>query len=187
MIVSGHTFAGYKYCADGTKNNIQRLENTTIKSGIFDAIYISQNISREYTSEFPGGWDYDTIMKALFHNNLLAGNIDYIVNSVDKIIIKRRRTGTYNWIDMFEIPIRTSEDFKFERYDRYAANGVEYQYALVPIMGGIEGNIEPNSIKSEFEGLFIMEKERGYNTQLELKRGELARTSESETSTTLSG
>lgn len=187
MIISGHTFAGYKHCADGTKNNIQRSDALLMRSGIFDAVYVSRNVSKEYDAEFPEGWDYDTIMKALFHNNLLAGNIDYIVSNVDKIIVKRRRAGTYNWIDMFEIPIRTSEDFKFERYDRYAANGVEYQYALVPIMGGIEGNIEPNSIKSEFDGMFIMEKEQGYNTQLEIKQGEIARNRESEVITTLSG
>lgn len=187
MIIGGYTFAGYKYCVDGTKNDIQRSNALTLQSGIFDAIYISQNTNREYESEFPEGWDYDTIMRALFHGNLLAGNIEYIISNIDKVVIKRRRAGTYNWIDMFEIPIKTSSDFKFERYDRYCANGVEYQYALVPIMGAVEGNIEPSNIKSEFDGLFIMEKEQGYNTQLEINRGEIARNREREVITTLSG
>ena len=54
------------------------------------------------------------------------------------------------------------EDVDFVRYDYFAQNETEYEYAIVPIIGNVEGEYAMNSILSEFYGIFITDGENNY-------------------------
>ena len=114
----------------------------------FDDIYITRNITYTPTTIIPQTWDKDTIFHAKFNGNLSAGNVDFRYKDVEGgyIIIKRRRTDGFHWITIKACLIVSLEDTKIGFIDYTAAPGVEYEYALVPIINGTEYRYYPATI-----------------------------------------
>ena len=185
MFFCGMGISGYKHCLDNTKIITDKVETVTIKNGVFDRVFLTRN-TLDQIEDFPG-WDYDTIFDAKFNGDLVAGNISYAITQISAIRVKRKRADSFSWITLFEIPIHGTEDLYFERYDRYAANGVKYEYSLVPVIGTQEGYINKNEITPLFCGCFIYEKENGYVTDLDISKGTITRNKETNVITTLSG
>ena len=184
MFFCGMCISGYKHSLDNTDVVTSNVEYLYVQNGVFDRLFITRNTSNQI-EEFPG-WDYDTILDAKFNGDLVAGNISYMIDQIDSIRVKRKKASSVNWITLYEIPISTTEDLYFERYDRYAANGIEYEYALVPVIGSQEGYVNKNSIIPDFYGCFIYEKESGYVTDLDVEKGTITRNKQTSTVTTLS-
>lgn len=185
MFFCGLGISGYKHSLDNTKVITEEVQNVSVTNGIFDRLFLTRNIY-DQAEVFPG-WDYDTIFDAKFDGNLVAGNIAYAIGQISSIRVKRKRADSYAWITMFEVPIHSTDDLYFERYDRYAANGIKYEYALVPVIGTQEGYVNKNEIVPNFVGCYIYEKETGYVTDLEINKGTITRNKETNTVTTLSG
>lgn len=163
MIFMGRAFAGHRYTLDPTPTDVSYISIVTLFNGIYDTFLASRNITKPYGAELiPNPWDFDTIMYALFHGNLHAGNVEYTEQQVSDIRVKRRKKGTYDWITLFDVPIEKREDFKFQRFDRYARSNTEYEYALIPVINGIEGNINTNTVKSQFDGFCILDRDELY-------------------------
>ncbi|MDO5764131.1 MAG: hypothetical protein Q4P84_00315 [Elusimicrobiales bacterium] len=117
-------------------------------------------------------WDYDTMLHALFQNDLFAGNVDFTVNSFNMLRIKRREKGTYTWLTLYEKPIKTNLDFSCTYEDYYARNAIEYEYALVPLSAnGTEGSYIISSIVSDFNGVWIAEKDLSVHAMYNLEFG----------------
>ena len=185
MFFLGKGIAGYKHSADNTTVTTDIVDRASIGGGIFDRLFITRNTAEQPT-EFPG-WDYDTILDANFNGDLMGGNISYQINQITAIRLKRRRAGNREWLTLFEIPVKQEDDLKFEKYDKYAASGVKYDYALVPVINNVEGYINQNSITPSFSGCFIFEKEDGYSSDLDITKGTITRTKPTNVVTTLSG
>lgn len=168
MIFCGFGICGYKHSGDYIATNVTNISSVTLLDAVYDELYLTKNANYAYTADIQQTWDFDTILHALFDGNLHAGNVDFTVDQVSKIRIKRRKMNSYEWITLFEVPIQSIEDFNFERIDRYARSNQEYEYALVPVLGDAEGNLNTNSITSSFEGIYLMEKELGYGSRLEV-------------------
>lgn len=168
MIFCGFGICGYQHSADYTVTAVEDITSVKLTKAAFDELLITKNVSFDYTNAISEEWDFDTILHALFNGNLHAGNVDFTVEQVSKIRIKRRKINSYDWITLFEVPIQDVDDFDFERIDRFARGNQEYEYALVPVLGDAEGNLNTNSIKSEFDGVYLMEKELGYGSRLEV-------------------
>lgn len=117
------------------------------------------------------GWSDDTIIDAGFNGDLAGGNVDFTAESIDKIRIKRRKKGTANWVDLKDITINVPDDFTFTFYDLFAANAAEYTYAVVPVIGDIEGNLSTVDIQSMFNGFFIADKNTIYGTEYNVNVG----------------
>jgi hypothetical protein len=111
-------------------------------------------------------WYFGTVLHAYFQNNTNAGNVDFSVDNIDYIRIKRRIMGTQIWVDMYDVPVFGINAFMFERIDRTVRGNAEYEYALCPVSGGIEGNLIINRVKTCFRGLFIAGKDNFFSTQL---------------------
>ena len=60
------------------------------------------------------------------------------------------------------MPINDPSDIDFVRYDYLAQNEEDYEYAIVPIIGNVEGEYSINSIQSKFYGIFITDGESSY-------------------------
>ena len=132
-------------------NDITYLE---IQNGIYDELFGSDNADL-LIDDSSKKWDFDTRFYAKFQNNLMAGNVDYVASMVSAVRIKRRKNNEHQWLTLFSIPITTNDDFNFELTDRYAQGGQDYYYAMIPVIDQVEGNINKNSIRSEFNNYFI--------------------------------
>lgn len=152
-----------------TPTNINDITYLEIQNGIYDELFGSDN-ANIIIDDSSKKWDFDTRFYAKFQNNLMAGNVDYAASMVSAIRIKRRKNNEHQWLTLFSIPINTNEDFNFELADRYAQSGQDYYYAMVPVIEQAEGNINKNSIHSEFNNYFILDKDISYpilfNTKL---------------------
>ena len=185
MFFCGTCVAGYKHSADNTYVITDNANSLVIENGVFDHLYVTRSVE-DQGEDFPS-WDYDTIMSADLDGSLRGGNISYMIRQISSIRIKRRRTGSYNWVTLFDVPVHEAKDLEFERYDRYAANGVGYEYALVPVVDNKEGYVNKNGITPHFVGCFLFEKEVGYSSDLELEKGTITRNGQSNTVVPLSG
>jgi hypothetical protein len=168
MIFLGQGFCSGKHSLDYTVTNVSEINNVLIQNGIFTDLFMTKNTTYTYSLSIDGTWDFDTVMYAKFDGNLHAGNIEFVANQVSMLRIKRRKQGTYDWTTLYEVPILTTDDFNFERFDNFARSGTKYEYAVIPIIGGIESGLIINSVESNFEGLFIIEKDRAFGTELEV-------------------
>jgi len=170
-------FVGLQFCGDD--NSISMTTTTTdditqiqVTNGIYDEMFASVNADIEL-NDSSKVWNFDTRFYAKFQNNLIAGNIDYTSSTVSAVRIKRRKSNEHTWFTLYEIPIETNQDFVFELIDRYAQGDQEYYYALIPVIEGIEGNVNKNSILSTFKNYFILDKDVQYpiifNTNLNMQ------------------
>lgn len=133
------------------------IVGTKIYNGIFDDINISVNGSREF-SLFKPIWDYYTRLDCDFSNNINGGNTTYILTQINSMRIKHRAVGTYEWITLKEIPIDIYSDLNFSYTDKYTPSGVEYEWAIVPVLNGnIEGNYSKNTLTPSFNGVFVLD------------------------------
>lgn len=176
-----NTFLSEQYAA-GTPVTI---EYELAQPEVFtDEPVIVENKAGEYTVSFEStgrvklkpvinqeGWSDDTIIDAGFNGDLAGGNVDFTAESIDKIRIKRRKKGTANWVDLKDITINVPDDFTFTFYDLFAANAAEYTYAVVPVIGDIEGNLSTADIQSMFNGFFIADKNTIYGTEYNVNVG----------------
>ena len=159
MFFLGNTFYSYKYCADTVPNSVTDITSIELSNGIYDNLFVSKNPDLEESPESMV-WDYDTIFYALFKGNLLAGNLGVSMNSLTSLRIKVRKKGEYDWLDVFDIPINSTDDLNAIRNYRYMRSNTEYEVAMVPVLNGvIEGNMNVTEVLSEFEGVFFMSRD----------------------------
>ena len=170
-------FVGMECCGSGdamsyTSTFLNDITYISISNGIYDELFGTDNpdIGMNDSSK---KWDYDTRFYSKFQNNLVAGNVDYAASMVSSMRIKRRKNNEHQWFTMFDIPIETNDDFEFELIDRYAQGSQDYYYSMVPVIEHIEGNINKNEIRSEFDYYFILDRDVSYpiifNTNLSLE------------------
>lgn len=164
-------FLGKSFCSESiqtTPTNLTRVNIVTIKNGIYDELYITNEVESSYSKDIPKNWDFNTILHALFEENLNGGNVEFAASQIDSVRIKRRKAGNFNWLTLFEILITNVNDLKFERFDITNSSNVQYEYALIPCLNNVEGNINIGTIFSEFDGIFIVERDHIFGTQLDL-------------------
>ena len=159
---------GYNFFRDENALNPSPLRNaiftsTKLENGIFSHWYVTRDVNSPYSSEEPTLWEYLTVMDANFDGSLQAGNVGYVLDNIDGIKIKRRKVNEYDWITLDYVSAEElGTTLSFTLNDNLNQNGVEYEYAFVPVSQGIEGNYITNTIKSKFNGVFICDAESIY-------------------------
>ena len=73
---------------DATPIASQTTEYVEIENAIFDEVYMDSDTSLSPFINNPD-WGHTTLMNAKFNNNILAGNVDYI------ILLRRIYNGNY--------------------------------------------------------------------------------------------
>lgn len=169
-------FVGYNFLSDGNAldpvpTNVDNITQVTVQSAEFDNFYVTKDVTSAYSTEVPTDWDFYTIMLANFDGTISAGSIDAMLDQVDTIRIKRRKSGDFDWDTIFEQPINSVEDFSFSGVDYFAINEEEYEYAWVPVLAGIEGNYITNSIESQFQGVYICDADTIYKFMVGIEYG----------------
>lgn len=156
----GYNFIGDLNALDPAPTSLDNIRGTQIQNGIFDHINMTRDVAMPYSTEIPTAWDYLTVFDSSLNGTIDAGNIDFVADQISKIRVKRRVKGTFEWITLYEIPINSVEDLSFVRRDNLNRWGVEYEYALAPVMNeNDELNYITNTILSDFSGVFICDME----------------------------
>lgn len=160
-------FVGYNFvqdinCLDPAPTSINTITTIQIQNGIYDNFHLTNNVTAEYSPVIPLSWAYLDIINANFNGNINGGNVEFLLDYLTAIKVKRRIKGTFNWVTLKTVPIKGFDDLNFVFEDYLNANFVEYEYALVPILNGAEGDYITNSVLSEFNGVFLSDKNTIY-------------------------
>lgn len=153
------SFCNYSFCSGKDTLNpfptsVENIEKVRIQNAIFEHIDITKNTSIDYTTELPE-WDFNTIIDCDFESGTGAGNVEFTLSQLSSIRIKRRKKGDFNWITVQEIPINDRTDLNSIRRDYFIPSYEEFEWALVPILNGVEGKYIIGSLTTEFNGVFI--------------------------------
>ena len=162
---------------------VPNITSTELRNGIFDHLNLSYDTKLFGDTSIPTEWTYDTVLNAGFNGDAGAGNLEYAIKYVDSIKIKRRikpgakvlNTSEQKWITLFDQKIETVEDLSFTFNDFLNAWGAEYDYALVPVVNGVEGRYIIASLLSKFNGVFIGDAEQSFKFLYEVSYGSNAR------------
>lgn len=173
-------FVGYNFFADvnaldSAPSSADNITSTQLSNAIFDHFNVTKNTNTLFSTDIPANWDYDTILDASFDGVLNAGNVDFLVDQINAIKIKRRARGTFNWLTLKTIPVNKIEDLIFVFNDFLNGYGITYEYALVPVLNDIEGNYIINSVFSQFNGVFIGDAEQTFKFLYDVEYGSNAR------------
>lgn len=166
MLLLGSTFlSGDIMSIPCTPTNIDNIDYIKIENAIYDALYVTENVTDELTPEFPEEWDFDTILYAQFNGNTSAGNVDWSLETISHVLIKRRKADEFKWITLSATEIHSVEDFDISGVD-VTCEFADYQYAVVPIMNGIEGNYSYADVTVTAECMLIADDEQTWITTL---------------------
>lgn len=164
MIFMGSFFCGDTLSVPCTPTNIDNINYIAIGNAVFDDLYVTGNVSSELTKDCPANWDFDTVLYAKFNDNTLAGNVDWSVDTVSNLLIKRRKMNEFKWITLQNVEIHGIDDFNFNFRDVTCAGFADYQYAAVPVMNGIEGNYSTADVRCESNQLTLIDRDEMWST-----------------------
>lgn len=117
-----------------------------------------------------GEWQSNTVLLATFNSTLEAGNLSMGEMEVDTLRFKKRKKGELEWLLIDEVSY-SQEQLHYEIRDRLARSNIEYEYAIVPVSGEVEGEIITNSIVAMYEGLWVVDANNSVNIFCEVDYG----------------
>lgn len=159
MIFLGRAFFSGSQCGDISAVDTSGINSITLQNAIYDDLYVSDDF-RTNLEDMKLEWNFDTVLYAMFKNDLLAGNIGFAIETITSIRIKQRVRGTFAWTTIIDIPVNSIEDLKFIRSYPYCRGNTIYEFAMTPMLNGsIEGNLNILECESSFNGAYIIEPE----------------------------
>ena len=141
--------------------SVKYITNVKLENSIVKDFYVTHDVSQHtYYSNLPE-WDNYSIMRADFDNNLRAGNVDWLLSSVNRIKVKRRKVGAGEpYITLYVQDIETVYDLSFYYRDYYVPSGYQYEYAMCPCVNDDEQTYFTTIVNTYFDGLFISDKDK---------------------------
>lgn len=154
-----------------TATNVEPVTTVALEHGTYDHLYATRNITDDVTiAAVPEAWDdkhgFDTYLYASFDNGVAAGNVTFILDTVDGALLMRREMDTFKWVVLDKFTIETPEDFNVIFQDRTTKIGVEYEYAFTPIINGVLGNYNKTSATSKSNRLVVIDSEEIWTTYI---------------------
>ena len=170
MFLFSTAFCSDTHSLSPTPTGVSKITSVAIQNAAYDDLYIQSGLDTQPNFDLPAYWDYPIILYARFKNNLLAGNIDAFLSQTTALRLKRRKRGSFRWITLFDLTNDTGSvnDLMFEYHDRLARSGTEYDYALLPVLNNVEGAMSIATVKSEFDGLCLLDAREIYHTDMEI-------------------
>lgn len=126
------------------------------RNGTFDEISCSADNTLVFTVN-KTEWQFETIFLATFNDTYECGNIQLDGQIIEKLRFYKRKKGTVNWIYIAEQEYIEGKTLYVVK-DTLAYSEDEYEYEVRPVTQGIEGSGGRNSIKCEFEGLWVVDR-----------------------------
>lgn len=163
-------------CLNVAPNEIDNITTIRLTNAIFDHMNVTKDTSLEYNTTVPTDWDYDTVLDVDFEGNLNASNVEFEISQISALKVKRREKSELNWLTLKTINIDGDvSKMNFTIIDKLNAYDIEYEYALVPVMSGVEGNYIIQSILSKFNGVFVLDNQQTFKFFYDVQYGTNAR------------
>ena len=163
-------------CLNVAPNEIDNITTIRLTNAIFDHMNVTKDTSLEYNTTVPTDWNYDTVLDVDFEGNLNASNVEFEISQISALKVKRRKKGELNWFTLKTINIDGDvSKMNFTIIDKLNAYDTEYEYALVPVMSGVEGNYIIQSILSKFNGVFVLDNQQTFKFFYDVQYGTNAR------------
>ena len=166
MFICGNNFVGGALACALTPTGIENIDYVELKNGIYDDLYITRATDAELSNECPREWDFDTVLWAKFSGNTNAGNVDWSLENTSHLILKSRTEGNFKWKTIAVKEVESTEDFVINYPDYFVASGQSVEYALVPVLYGLEGNYASTEVTSRFNKMFLIEDGVVWGTQI---------------------
>lgn len=132
-------------------SNDNVLYDYLLRNADYDYTMITANT--EYPFDPTSVWDNDTLLLAEFKNNCNASNVNFSVVNTSELLVKRKKKSVIEpWTIVYVQTVNKPDDFKFVIYDRYAAAHTTYEYAITPLINGIQGETTIVEVYSDFDG-----------------------------------
>jgi hypothetical protein len=158
--------AGYSFFQDedflffdtvNVVNNYYRVELSNAK---FDEVHVydNSNLTYDYSKK---DWDYATLLKARFVNNLEAGSIDMGGIPIEYVLFRKRKIDELVWNDVAMLQFDPLEKI-YEYIDRMVQATEIYEYECVPLTATIKGKSITATVECDFDGLWITDKDEQY-------------------------
>jgi len=138
------------------------IELSSVKA---DTLAVTQDVTFEPGPEVSTEWNFDTILIADFNNDTLAGNVKWALATISHIAIKRREYGSYKWMTVAIQRVLDVDDLNIRGTDITAESKL-YEYAVVPILNGIEGDYSSIKVDVTNEDLVLIDKTGIYSTPI---------------------
>lgn len=161
MIFLGTTFCSGKYTLFPPATTQTTVLTVMIKDGTYNHLFLSSDgLKNDTVFE----WDYNTLLNADFDSDLIAGSKDFNIQKTDHLVVRRREVGKQTWVTLFVKEIFTIEDFNIHFVDKYARAETNYEYKISSYLNGIENTTIVENIYSDFDGIYITDKDCLYGT-----------------------
>lgn len=138
MIFLGAFMSADELSLSATPTNVTDIMSITVKDTVLDTLYGTQDTDFEITEEIPTKWDFDTVLNATYDTSTAASNVEWTLDTVSHLIIKRKKKDDFDWTIIEVKPISKLEDFMISNMDITPTTG-DYIYAVVPTLNGVEG------------------------------------------------
>lgn len=171
-----------------TKLCFPEFKKVEISNGIYDQIYIDEDITIPYDVEKPTGWNYRTVLNAKLQGDIEGGSISAGNLQIERIRIQKRETDELQWSDVAELEYKSGEQTLYEAIDKYIINDFIYQYSIIPLTATVLGNrVTSSEITADFEGIFISDKDNNYRLIYNADFGEISHNTPNSISEPLGG
>ena len=140
MIAVGSFLSGDVVSVPATPTRVGDLTYASLSDGWFHDLRMTNDVEAELSSDVKMKWDWDTIFHAKFDNNTMAGNVNWKLEDISYLLIKRKKEGDFKWTTIKVIEVSELGDYNIEDIDFTAQPGYTYLYAAVPILNNLEGD-----------------------------------------------
>lgn len=109
--------------------------------------------------------------------------------SYDTLKIKRKRVGSFEWTDLYEVDVKGQTGrIEVSYTDRYAlGRNTEYQYCAAPTIEGVEQDAAICTVKTYFGGMYLLDSDVSYFIGLDPEVSDIVRNQNATVETTLTG
>lgn len=154
----GYNFFGDKDSANPVPTNLGAVDNIQLQNGIFDHFNLTKDTTDD-SSQIPTQWVKGMLINAPFDGTLAGGSLESLAGDVTGYKVKRRKIGEFDWITIAYVQISSLDELTFTLTDHLASTMTDYEYAFVPMYGNVEGTYVVQSVKSQFNGVFIADQD----------------------------
>lgn len=164
-------FLGYNFLgADETSIPISPtpiIDNDSIELSNVqsDVLAVTGDVDHEMTQDINMEWDFKTVLIADFNHDTLAGNVKWALDTLSHVAIKRRIVGDHKWITIAIKEVTDVNDLNISGTD-ITCESLEYEYAVVPILNGIDGDYSGVKVDVTNEDLVVIDSTGIYHTPI---------------------
>lgn len=172
MLIGYETFCGMTDSQFDTRISAYSFNYIQLQNGIYDEILGSNDIELSHSTD-KKEWDFNTSFLATFNGLYECGNLQQDGQPIDSFKLKKRPKGTLSdWVYITKFQYNPKQTL-YRTKDRLAFSLDNYEYALIPISQGIEGQPISNTVVCEFKGLFLVDKNESVKLFYNLEYGDI--------------